>query len=196
VGAGPLLVVLTGPSGAGKDTLLAQLKSRSDSYHLSVNVTTRPLRSGETEGVDYHFVSKDDFQRMLDSDELLEHAIVYGQDKGVPKAPIRDALSRGCDVLLRTDVQGARTIKAIVPGAVTIFIAPPSERELRRRVKRRGTDSNEQVDIREQTAANEMAAAEEFDYIIVNEDIAQAVVGIETILARERDRPGRQAVRI
>ena len=119
MGSGPLLVVLTGPSGAGKDTLLAHLKSLGRPYHISVNATTREPRHGEVDGVDYYFVSKEEFQRMLDEDELLEHALVYGQDKGVPKAPIREALASGRDVLLRTDVQGARTIKHLVTGAIT-----------------------------------------------------------------------------
>jgi guanylate kinase len=196
VSAGPLLVVLTGPSGAGKDSLLAELRSRSDSFHVAVNATTRGPRAGEQEGVDYYFVSKDEFQRMIRDNELLEHAIVYGQDKGVPRSPIRHALAGGHDVLLRTDIQGARTIKRLVPGAISIFIAPPSGDELRRRVRERGGDSEEQVKLREQTAGQEMAAAPDFDYEVVNDDLQKCADEIEAIMSRERSRMNREAVRV
>jgi guanylate kinase len=196
VSAGPLLVVLTGPSGAGKDSLLAELRSRSDSYHIAVNATTRQPRAGEQEGVDYYFVTKQEFQRMIGENELLEHAIVYGQDKGVPRSPIRHALASGHDVLLRTDIQGARTIKRLVSGAISIFIAPPSEVELRRRVRERGGDSEEQVKLREETARKEMAAAPEFDFEVVNDDLQKSADEIEAIMARERVRVDREAVRV
>jgi guanylate kinase len=196
VSSGPLLVVLTGPSGAGKDSLLAELRSRSSSYHIAVNATTRKPRSGEHEGVDYFFVSKDEFQRMVSEGELLEHAIVYGQDKGVPRSPIRHALASGHDVLLRTDIQGARTIKRLVPGAITIFIAPPSEDELRRRVRERGGDSEEQVKLREEATREEMAAAAEFDYEVVNDDLQKCADEIEAIMSREQASLNREAVRV
>lgn len=196
MGTGPLLVVLTGPSGVGKDTLLAHLKSRERPYYISVNATTREPRAGEVEGVDYYFVSKEEFQRMLDAGELLEHAVVYGQDKGVPKAPIREALENGRDVVMRTDIQGARTIKQLVPGAITIFLSAPSKAELRRRVKKRGADTDEQVRVREETAEREMAVGREFDYTVVNDDVARAADEIEAIMARECARPGREAVRL
>jgi guanylate kinase len=196
VSAGPLLVVLTGPSGAGKDSLLAKLRSRSNTYHIAVNATTRQPRDGEQEGVDYYFVSKGEFERMTRDSELLEHAIVYGQDKGVPRSPIRHALASGHDVLLRTDIQGARTIKRLVPGAITIFIAPPSEDELRRRVRERGGDSEEQVKVREETARQEMAAAPEFDYKVINDDLRKCADEIESIMSRERSRASREPVRV
>ena len=194
MGAGPLLVVLTGPSGAGKDSLLAELSSRSGLYQIAVNATTRPPRAGERDGVDYNFVSREEFQRMLREGELLEHALVYGQDKGVPKQPIREALAAGRDVLLRTDIQGARTIKSLVPGAVTIFVAPPSEEELKRRVRARGGDTQEQVAVRERIATEEMAAAGEFDHTVVNDELARCAEEIEAIMSRERSRAGRETV--
>jgi guanylate kinase len=188
----PLLVVLTGPSGAGKDSLLARLKSRDRRIYIVVNVTTRPPRPGEQEGVDYHFVSKTEFDQLLREGELLEHALVYGQDKGVPRAPIREALASGQNVLLRTDIQGARTIKRLVPGATTIFVSPPSEDELRRRVRERGADTQAQVKLREETATKEMAAAEGFDYQIINDDLDETASEIGRIMSEERSRANRR----
>ncbi len=133
---------------------------------------------------------------MLRDDELLEHALVYGQEKGVPRAPIRQALARGQDVLLRTDVQGARTIKRLVPGALTIFVAPPSEAELKRRVRSRGADTTEQIELRERIAREEMKASHEFDYLVVNADLAQCADEIEGIMSRERSRSGRKTVQV
>jgi len=196
MGPGPLLVVLTGPSGTGKDSILSKLRARSESYHITVNVTTRSPRPGEQEGVDYYFVSKKDFGRKLRNGELLEHAVVYGQDKGVARSPIRQALAGGQDVLLRTDIQGAHTIKRLVPSAIIIFIAPPSEAELKRRVRERGGDSEEQIRVREEIARQEMGATHEFDYTVVNEDLERCVDEIEEIMSRERSRPDREPVRV
>ena len=124
----PLLVVLTGPSGAGKDSVLDELKKLPDrSYSFVTTVTTRPRRPTERDGVDYHFVTKEEFRRLVDAGEMLEHAVVYGQEKGVPKEGVRKLLTGGRDALMRTDNQGARYIKGIAPGAITIVIAPPSD---------------------------------------------------------------------
>ena len=190
----PLLVVLTGPSGAGKDSLLVRLKSQDPSIFIVVNATTRQPRPGEREGVDYHFVSKSEFERLLREGELLEHALVYGQDKGVPRGPIRDALASGRDVLLRTDIQGARTIKRLAPGATTIFVSPPSDAELRRRVRERGADTQDQIKVREETAMQEMAAAPNFDYHVVNDDLDGCANEILRIMSEERSRPDRDEI--
>lgn len=193
----PLLVVLTGPSGAGKDSVLAALRQLPERpYAFAVNVTTRSRRPGERDGLDYHFISRDEFARLVREDQLLEHATVYGQDKGVLKAPVRDLLAAGHDVLLRTDVQGARYIKSIVPEAVTIFVAPPSEEELATRLTSRGGDPPEQVRVRLETAREEAAAAGEFDHTVVNDDLARAVAEVEAILISERNRPGRKPTAI
>jgi len=193
-GQGPLLVVLTGPSGAGKDSILARLRSLGRPYHFAVTATTRAARPSEREGVDYFFVSPVEFQRMLERGELLENALVYGHRYGVPKAPIRDAIDSGQDILFRTDVQGARYIKAIVPSAVTIFVAPPSIDDLKPRLQERGSDTPEQLELRLRIAEEEMEAASQFDYTVVNEDLERCVQEIEEILRRERARPGRQRV--
>ena len=189
--AGPLLVVLTGPSGAGKDSVRTRLKSRPATYAVIATTTTRPPREGETSGDDLTFVSERDFERMLAQGELLEHAKVYAYDYGVPKAQVRAALAAGKDVILRTDVQGARYIKSIAPSAVTVFISPPSRNELERRLRHRGDDSAEQLELRLQTAKSEMEAASEFDYTVVNDGLKRCVREVEEILERERARPDR-----
>ncbi len=194
--SGPLLVVLTGPSGAGKDSLLAHLKSLGRPYYFAATATTRPPRKGEAPGADpfLSFLSRTVFERMLEKNELLENAVVYGYRYGVPKRPIREALAAGKDVLLRTDIQGARTIKSRVPSAVTIFIAAPSSEELERRLRSRAADSAEQLELRLRVARDETLAAAEFDYTVVNDDLASSAHEIEEILSRERSRPGREAV--
>lgn len=192
----PLLVVITGPSGAGKDSILARLKALGRPYHFAVNATTRPPREGEREGVDYFFVSKERFQQMVERGELLEHAIVYGQEKGVPRAPVARALEAGQDVVLRADVQGARFIKSTLPGTVTIFVTVPSEADLKRRMAGRGSESPEQMALRLRTAKSEMASAAEFDYVVVNDDLDRCVAEIEEIIAKERSRPDRPPVRL
>jgi guanylate kinase len=193
----PLLVVLTGPSGAGKDSLLDEMKRLPGRpYAFAITATTRPPRPAERDGVDYHFVSREQFERMVENGDLLEHAIVYGQEKGLPKAQVREQLKSGRDVLVRTDVQGARYIKSVAPGAITIFIAPPSDAELERRLLSRGGDTDEQVRLRLETARQEVAQAGEFDYVMVNDDLAQSVAEIERIIAEERARPGRTPIKI
>jgi guanylate kinase len=133
---------------------------------------------------------------MLEQNELLENAIVYGHHYGVPRAPIRAALAAGKDVILRTDIQGARTIKAAVPGTITVFIAPPSDAELERRLRGRAADSAEQIALRLRIAQDEMAAAPEFDRTVVNDDLERCAAEIEEIISRERSRDGRQPVRV
>jgi guanylate kinase len=197
VGHPPLLVVLTGPSGTGKDSVRDELKKLPDRpYAFAVTATTRLPRPAERDGVDYYFVSRDEFQRMVDDGELLEHAVVYGQEKGLPKAPVRELLKSGRDVLVPSDVQGARYIKSVAPGAVTIFIAPPSDAELERRLRSRGGDTGEQVQLRLQTARQEIAEAGKFDHVVVNDDLAETAAEIERIIVEERSRPGRAPIRI
>lgn len=191
--ATPLLVVLTGPSGVGKDTVLAALRNTGNgSYGFPVNAATRERRPDEQEGLDYFFVSSDEFARRLGEGDFLEHATVYGQKKGVLKQQVRKLLESGIDAILRTDVQGARYIKSVVPEAVTIFIAPPSFEEMQQRMLSRGGDSPEQVELRLKSARDEMDAAGEFDYTVVNDDLTHCAEEIEAIIEQERSRPGRK----
>ncbi len=190
----PLLVVITGPSAVGKDTLLNRLRAAFPAAHFAITATTRPPRAGEKDGVDYYFHSVPDFEAMIGTGALLEHAVVYGDWKGVPIAPVRDALAGGRDVLMRTDVQGARHIKSVAPGAVTIFIAPPSIEELHRRLNDRAADTAEQAALRLKIADEEMATAGEFDHTVVNDDLDSCVAEIEAILESERTSPDRKAI--
>ncbi len=195
-GPGPLLVIITGPSGVGKDTVLSRLKVLNRPYHFAVTATTRRPRPEETDGVDYFFLSDKQYDEMLARGEFLENATVYDHRYGVPKPPIREALVAGKDVVMRTDVQGARYIKSVSPGAVTIFIGPPSWDELEWRLRSRATDAPEQLELRLRTARDELAAADDFDHTIVNDDLNACADEIERILAAERARKGRQPARL
>ena len=166
--AGPVLLVLSGPSGVGKDTVLARLHSQSPEVHVAVTATTRPHRPGEVDGVNHFFLSEARFQQMLAEDELLEHAQVYGRWYGVPKAPIRAALARGQDVVVRTDVQGAATIRQRIPASVLVFLQAPSEEEMERRLRDRSTESDAELRVRLETARHELAQASLFDHVVVN----------------------------
>ena len=189
----PLLVVISGPSGVGKDAVLERMKASNVPYHFAVTATARPKRENEVDGVDYIFVEGDEFQSMIRNDELLEWAEVYGNPYGVPKSPVRDALARGQDVILKIDVQGADNIRRLVPGAVNVFLAPPDMSELEHRLTRRRTESTETLKVRLATAAKELEEAAKFDYVVVNRTgrLDKAVEEINTIIRRERGRPGR-----
>jgi guanylate kinase len=187
---------LTGPSAVGKDTLLAHLLKYVPSAQLAVTATTRAPRTGEEDGVDYHFYSVPEFEAMIERGDLLEYARVYGDWKGVPRKPIALALASGKDVLLRTDVQGARYVKSIAPGSITVFVAPPSIAELERRLVNRGADNAEQAELRLKVAEQELETAGEFDYTVINDDLDRCAQEIADILDAERARPDRQAVDI
>ena len=188
-------MVISGPSGVGKDAVLDVLKSRGRPYHFAITATTRPRRGAEMDSRDYYFVSPDRFEEMAATGELLEHALVYGHRYGVPKGPVRQALVGGRDVLMRTDIQGAATIKGAIPQAVTIFLAPASLADLEERLRRRATDSQETVRLRLATARREMDAAGHFDYVVVNAEgrLEEAADQVERIIATERTRSERAA---
>jgi len=166
----PLLVVISGPAGVGKDSLIQCLKERGCALHAIVTATDRAPRPGEVHGVDYFFLRTEEFLRMKREEELLEHAIVYGQHKGIPKQQVREALASGKDVIMRVDVQGAATVHRLVPEALLIFLTASSEKELEQRLRARGGDSPEQLEKRIATAREEMRQLSEFDYVVVNRD--------------------------
>lgn len=191
--AAGLLLVVSGPSGAGKGTVCRELLRRLPRLWYSVSATTRPPRPGERDGVDYYFISEEEFRRLREADALLEWAQVYGDYYGTPRAPVVERLAQGQDVLLEIDVQGARQVKARLPEAVTVFLLPPSYGELARRLAGRGTEDAAQMRRRLELASFEIERAKEYDYLVVNEEIAQATAKIEAIITAEKCRPQRAA---
>jgi guanylate kinase len=187
----PLLVVLSGPSGVGKDAVLDELARRGHRFHRVVTCTTRARRDFEADGVDYHFVSDSEFDRLIETGGLLEHARVYGHRSGVPKQQVIDKLREGVDVYVRTDVQGATSITRIEPDALRIFIAPSSIDELVARVKNRGSDDDERIARRLDAARGEMARAGEFAHVIVNEPgrLEATAERLLAVIEEERTRP-------
>lgn len=173
----PVLVVISGPSGVGKDSVLQELKLAQYPFYFVITATTRPRRPSERDGVDYHFVSVGEFAEMIENNDLLEHAVVYGDYKGIPKKHVREALASGQDVIMRIDVQGAATIRRLVPNVVTIFLTAESEEKLVGRLQERKTEAADQLKMRIVTARGELQRIVEFDYVVINhEDALQATV--------------------
>ncbi len=166
----PLLIVISGPSGVGKDTLLQRMMERNMPFHFVITATTRPKRENEVHGKDYFFISKDEFARMIEADELLECAIVYNDYKGIPKQQVREALASGKDVVMRINVQGAATIRKLAPEALLVFLTTASEEEMVNRLKARKSENSEGLALRIATARQELKRINEFDYVIVNSD--------------------------
>ncbi|MDY6918556.1 MAG: guanylate kinase [Chloroflexota bacterium] len=183
-----LLVVVSGPSGVGKDAVLDGLKGLWQSSCFAVTATTRPPREGEVDGVDYHFVSRERFQEMVQGGELLEWAEVYGNLYGVPLREVKQALDRGLDVVVKVDVQGAATIKGVAPEAVLVFLVPPSEQELTTRLTGRNSESAPDLKRRMDTAQQEMERLPLFDYVVVNDEVELAVAKIDAIVTAEKCR--------
>ena len=186
----PLLIVISGPSGVGKDTVLQRMKERGLPFHFVVTATTRPKRPAEVHGRDYWFVAKDEFARMIEADELIEYAIVYGDYKGIPKQQVREALASGKDVILRIDVQGAETIRKLAPEALLIFLTTETEEELVRRLETRKTETADELKLRIATARKELQRIAAFDYVILNNDfhLDQTVECIRSIIDAEHHR--------
>ena len=178
--------VVAAPSGTGKTTVCLALRDRDPELVLSVSHTTRPQRSAERNGEHYHFVSETEFQRLIDADAFLEWAVYNGNRYGTSWKAIEGSLASGRDVLLEIEVQGARQVRQRLPGAKLIFLLPPSEQALVRRLKGRGTDSAEEVERRLRTAQDELKAVEEFDYAVFNDDLELCVAELQRIIAAER----------
>lgn len=194
----PLLIVISGPSGAGKDTVMQRMKERGLPFHFVVTATTRPRRANEVHGKDYLFVTKEEFARMIDEDELIEHAIVYGDYKGIPKQQVREALASGMDVVMRVDVQGAETIRRMAAEALMIFITTESEEDLVRRLETRKTETPDALALRIATARKELTRVEAFDYVIINRDyhLDETVDIIRAIIEAEHHRVHPRKVRL
>src|SRR5215211_2609250 len=186
----PLLIVISGPSGAGKDTVMQRMKERGLPFHFVVTATTRPQRNNEVHGRDYLFVSKEEFAHMIDKDELIEHAVVYGDYKGIPKQQVRKALTSGMDVVMRIDVQGAETVRKLARQALMIFITTESEEDLIRRLETRKTETPDSLALRIATARKELKRVAAFDYLIVNGEflLDETVDTIRAIIEAEHHR--------
>ena len=188
--AAPLLVILSGPSGVGKDAALARLKVLDRPWHFAVTATTRPPRPDEQDGVNYIFLDTGTFLKMKERDEFLEYAEVYGRWYGVPRSQVRQGLKSGQDVILKIDVQGAETVRGLAPEAVSIFMVPGDFHELSSRLAKRTTESSPEMELRLRMARQELDRVREFDYRVVNRDgqLDQVISDIDAIIAAEKCR--------
>ncbi len=192
----PLAIVISGPSGVGKDALLERMAKAEFDHHFTITATTREPRPGEREGINHYFVSREQFLKMVDSGELLEWAQVYGNYYGVPKEQVQRALAAGKHALIRVDVQGAKRLRAILPEAVFVFISPPSESSLRTRLEERGVNSAGEMKRRLNAARREIREAPLFDYVVANKDgkLDQAVDEVRNIIRQESLRRRRRTM--
>jgi guanylate kinase len=194
----PVLLVISGPSGVGKDAVVAGLRKALPSAFFATTVTTRPPRPGEREGVDYRFLTEAEYDRLTAEDGFLERATVYTHRYGVPKGEVREALENGRDVVVRVDVQGAATIKRLIPEAVLVFLAPESREEIEKRLHDRATDTGAELRVRLDTFSREMAQENAFDHVVVNAEgrLDEAVSRIVEIVESERRHGGQGPVQI
>jgi len=194
----PLFIVLSGPSGVGKDAVLTRMKKLLRPFHYVVTATTRPRRAKEKNGVNYHFLSRNMFQQMLDDHRFLEWANVYGNRYGVPKDEVSQALARGLDTIVKVDVQGAATIKKILPEAVFVFLAPPSLQALEDRLKRRRSESSQDLAVRLARAEEEIESLPMFDYVITSDHgkLDAVVSQIDAIVTAEKCRVKPRSVKV
>ena len=183
-----LLLVVSGPSGAGKGTICKALLNKNDQIKLSVSATTRNPRNGEVHGVNYFFIEKEEFTKMIENGEFLEYAQIYDNFYGTPKAAIIECLEKGQDVILEIEMQGARQIKEVYPEGVFIFVLPPSLEELKSRIVGRGTETQEEIEKRFSCAFEEINQIVNYDYFIVNEDIEKSVSDVEAIICAEKNK--------
>jgi len=194
----PLLVVISGPSGVGKDMTILRMKELGYPFYFVVTATTRPRREGEVDGVDYFFVSMSKFAEMIERGELLEYAVVYGDYKGIPKDQVRKALASGQDVIMRIDVQGAATIRRLVPEAVLIYLSAESEEALVRRLRQRKTEPEDQLKMRIATARQELRRLDMFDYVVINAEdkLDETCQKIAAIITAERCRVKQREIKL
>ncbi len=187
-----ILFIISGPSGSGKDSILAGVFKKEHNVALSISSVTRPMRPGEKEGDKYHFISREAFESMISHDELLEYNCFVGHYYGTPKQPVLDALEAGRDIFLEIDVNGAAMIRKAMPQAVSLFVVPPTYEELCRRLKGRGTDEPAVIAKRLEAAKGEISRAGEYDYLVTNDKLDQAVEDVLHIMAAERLKAAKQ----
>lgn len=192
----PLLIVISGPSGVGKDTIIQRMKERNLHFQFVITATTRPPRHNEVHGRDYFFYSPAEFTQMIEKGDLLEYALVYNDYKGIPKAQVRDALASGKDVVMRLDVQGADTIRQLCPDALLIFLSPQDEDEMLNRLEDRKTETSDGLKVRIATAQKEMTHINSFDYVVINRELHldETVDTIMAIIVAEHHRVDQRVV--
>ena len=186
-----LLLVVSGPSGTGKGTICKKMVEMNDAIKLSVSATTRQPRLGEKEGISYYFKTREEFEKMVENGEFLEHAMIYDNYYGTPKQAIVDQLDAGVDVILEIEMQGARQIREVCPDAVFVFILPPSLDELKHRIVGRGTETKEQIEKRFNSAYNEIKLLGDYDYFIFNNIVDKSAEEIFEIIKSEKSRVAR-----
>ncbi len=181
-----ILIILSGPSGSGKDTVLNELVKNREDVKISVSMTTREKRQGEIDGYHYYFVDREYFERKISEDKMLEYAEYADNYYGTPKAPVDEMLSNGKAVILKIEVQGAEKIRKLYSDVISIFLMPPSMRVLEERLRARNTEDEETINHRLVIAREEMKKAPDYDYVVINDTVENAVAGIETIIKSER----------
>lgn len=186
-----ILIILSGPSGSGKDTVLNKLVENREDVKISVSMTTREKRNGEIDGIHYYFADREYFEKNISENKMLEYAEYAGNYYGTPKAPVDEMLSNGKAVILKIEVQGAEKIRSIYPDVISIFLMPPSMRVLEERLRDRKTEDEETINHRLVIAREEMKKAPDYDYVVVNDTVENAVAGIETVIKAERLRISR-----
>ena len=191
----PLILIISGLSGSGKDTVINRLKEIATvDFHFVVTCNTRKKREGEIDGRDYHFITREKFMDMIKNGEMLEHSVVYDDMKGVPRFEIEKALEQGKDIVLRLDYQGMRKVREVYPEAISIFVIPPDAEAWINRLRARNTDSEESLQLRIRTAEEELKNINSFDYVLINEDIDHAAMDLLTILRAEHMRIRNRAI--
>ena len=192
----PILLVISGPSGVGKDSVIQHLRETITNCHFAITATTRDKRPGEINGKDYIFLDKVSFSEKIRLDQFLEYAQVYGNWYGIPTKQVTDALSDGNDVIIKADVQGASTIKKKVDGSILIFIKPPSTLDLEKGLKKRHTEDEAELNLRLATAKEELSKIDIFDYVVVNDDVIEASEEIKRIIYTQRCNQYRTKIKI
>ncbi|WP_028828504.1 guanylate kinase [Proteocatella sphenisci] len=191
-----LLLVLSGPSGAGKGTICESFMKKNKDVRLSVSTTTRKMRTGEVDGISYNFISKDEFEKSLKEDGFLEHVHVFGNYYGTPKSVVEENINKGINVLLEIEIVGAMQIKEEYPDAVLIFVLPPTICELEKRIVKRGTETDDQIKDRLSRALSEIRKIDEYSYFIINKDVDEAVDYMESIIKAEKSNVKRYSQQI
>lgn len=185
------LIVISGPSGSGKGSIIKELLKNNSNLYLSVSMTSRPMRNYETNGIEYHFVTKEEFEQKIKDDELLEYTLYNDNYYGTPKSEIADNIKKGKNVILEIEIEGALNVKKLVPEAIFIFILPPSMKELLKRLKGRGTEDNDKIIRRFKTAYREINEISKYNYVVVNDTLEEASANIEAIIKSEKLRVDR-----